>query len=110
TCALPIWGLANSVTFTAESRGLVATIATDRVLFETGSSQVGVEGQRIIGAIAPTLVRLTNPVLIEGYTDNVPLNSNGYTNWNLSTDRAVAVLQTLQTKIGRASCRDRVKK
>jgi len=98
--ALQAQGLANSVTFTVEPRGLVATIATDHVLFETGSSQVDAAGQQIIAAIAPTLVRLTNPVLIEGYTDNVPLNSNGRTNWNLSTDRAVAVLQTLQSAYG----------
>jgi chemotaxis protein MotB len=98
--ALQAAGLSSSVTFTVESRGLVATIATDRVLFDTGSFQVNAAGERIIAAIAPTLVRLTNPVLIEGYTDNVPLDSNGYTNWNLSTDRAVAVLQTLQTTYG----------
>jgi len=98
--ALQAQGLASSVTFTVESRGLVATIATDHVLFDTGAAQVNAAGQRIIAAIAPTLVRLTNPVLIEGYTDNVPLNSNGYTNWNLSTDRAVAVLQTLQSTYG----------
>lgn len=98
--ALQAAGLGSSVTFTVESRGLVATIATDHVLFDTGSAQITAAGQRIIAALAPTLVRLTNPVLIEGYTDNVPLNSNGYTNWNLSTDRAVAVLQTLQTTYG----------
>ncbi len=98
--ALQAQGLASSVTFTVESRGLVATIATDHVLFDTGAAQVNAAGQRIIAAIAPTLVRLTNPVLIEGYTDNVPLNSNGRTNWNLSTDRAVAVLQTLQSTYG----------
>ena len=98
--ALQAAGLASSVTFTVETRGLVATIATDHVLFDTGSFQVNAAGERIIAAIAPTLVRLTNPVLIEGYTDNVPLDSNGYTTWNLSTDRAVAVLQTLQTTFG----------
>lgn len=95
--ALNAQGLGADVSFSYTARGLVATIATDHVLFNTGSSQVSAPGQRIIGAIAPTLVRLNNPVLIEGYTDNAPLNSNGYTNWNLSTDRAVAVLQILQT-------------
>jgi chemotaxis protein MotB len=98
--ALQAQGLRGAVTFTVETRGLVATIATDHVLFDTGSSHVGAPGQRIIAAIAPTLARLTNPVLIEGYTDNTPLNTNGYTNWNLSTDRAVAVLETLQTDFG----------
>jgi len=93
-------GIAGSVTFTVESRGLVATIATDHVLFDSGSPHISPVGLRIIGAIATTLARLSNPVLIEGHTDNVPLNSNGYTNWNLSTDRAVAVLQILQADYG----------
>jgi chemotaxis protein MotB len=93
-------GIGNAVTFTVQPRGLEATISTDNVLFATGSSQVTPAGQKIIGAIAPTLKSLTNAVLIEGYTDNVPLNQNGYTNWNLSTDRAVAVLQILQTADG----------
>jgi chemotaxis protein MotB len=90
-------GFGSAVTFTVESRGLVATIATDHVLFDSGSPHISPTGERIIAAIGTTLARLTNPVLIEGHTDNVPLNSNGYTNWNLSTDRAVAVLQILQS-------------
>jgi chemotaxis protein MotB len=90
-------GFGSAVTFTVESRGLVATIATDHVLFDSGSPHISPTGERIIAAIGTTLARLSNPVLIEGHTDNVPLNSNGYTNWNLSTDRAVAVLQILQS-------------
>jgi chemotaxis protein MotB len=93
-------GFGNAVTFTVENRGLVATIATDHVLFDSGSPHISPAGERIIGAIGTTLARLSNPVLVEGHTDNVPLNSNGYTNWNLSTDRAVAVLQILQSGYG----------
>jgi chemotaxis protein MotB len=98
--ALEARGLGGAVTFTVESRGLVATIATDHVLFDTGSTRVSAAGQQIIAAIAPTLSGISNRVLVEGHTDNVPLNQNGYTNWNLSTDRAVAVLQILQGSFG----------
>lgn len=98
--ALAAVGLTSSVKFTLDSRGLVATIATDQVLFQTGSSQVSGEGQKIIGAIAPALTGIPNQILVEGHTDNVPLHANGYTNWNLSTDRAVAVLQLLQASFG----------
>jgi chemotaxis protein MotB len=103
--ALQAQGLGSAVTFTVESRGLVATIATDHVLFDTGSAHISASGERLIAAIAPTIARLSNPVLIEGHTDNVPLNSNGYTNWNLSTDRAVAVLQIFQSSFGIAPAR-----
>jgi len=103
--ALEARGLGSAVTFTVESRGLVATIATDHVLFDTGSTDVSAAGQQIVAAIAPTLAQISNPVLVEGHTDNVPLIRNGYTNWNLSTDRAVAVLQTLQASYGIAPTR-----
>jgi chemotaxis protein MotB len=103
--ALQAQGFGGAVTFTVESRGLVATIATDHVLFDSGSAHISAPGERIIAAIASTIARLSNPVLIEGHTDNVPLNSNGYTNWNLSTDRAVAVLQIFQSSFGIAPTR-----
>jgi len=39
-------------------------------------------------------------LMIEGYTDDLPLRRGGYDNWNLSTDRAVAVLKLLVDEHG----------
>ena len=89
-------GLQHQVSFRIEDEGLITAVATDRLLFRTGSAVISPYGRTIIGALAPTLTALTNEVLVEGHTDNVPLNDPGYNNWNLSTDRAVAVVRLLQ--------------
>src|SRR2546423_9028718 len=79
-------GLQDAVRFRHDPRGLVAAIATDQVLFETGSSAISARGREIASAIGPQLSHLTNEVIVEGHTDNLPLQRAGYNNWNLSTD------------------------
>ncbi len=93
--ALEDAGLAGAVDFEVNSRGLVIAIATDHVLFASGSAEFGSNGDAIVSAIAPTLATFNNEILVEGHTDTVPLDSYGYDNWNLSADRALAVLKAL---------------
>ena len=93
--ALEEAGLAGNVDFELTARGLVIAIATDHVLFSSGSAQFGSDGQAIVDAIAPTLATFNNDILVEGHTDTVPLDRAGYDNWNLSSDRALAVLKAL---------------
>lgn len=81
--------------FREDERGLILALATDDVLFATGSAAISPDGREIIAAIAPVLADIPNTVVIEGHTDTQPLDRGGYTNWNLSTDRAVAVLELL---------------
>jgi chemotaxis protein MotB len=88
-------GLSGAVDFEITSRGLVIAIATDHVLFASGSAEFDENGEEIIAAVAPTLATFNNEILVEGHTDTVPLDRNGYDNWNLSTDRALAVLKAL---------------
>lgn len=78
-----------------ENRGLVVSIATDDVLFGLGSTEIGDRGRQILGAVAEILGDFRNKVMIEGYTDDIPLRRGSYDNWNLSTDRAVAVLKVM---------------
>ncbi|WP_370326991.1 flagellar motor protein MotB [Euzebya sp.] len=78
-----------------DERGLVISISTDDVLFATGSAVLNPDGHTVLGEIAPVLLDAPNTVVIEGHTDDQPMNRGGYTNWNLSTDRAIAVLQHL---------------
>jgi chemotaxis protein MotB len=93
--ALDNAGLAGNVDFEITARGLVIAIATDHVLFASGSAEFGSDGDAIVAAIAPTLVTFDNQILVEGHTDTVPLDHAGYDNWNLSSDRALAVLKAL---------------
>lgn len=91
---------ADVAEFTIEQRGLIVSIASDDVLFQTGSTVLSDEGRRIIRAVAEPLRPAAVTVMIEGHTDNVPLARDGYTNWNLSTDRAVAVVTMMSAEVG----------
>lgn len=93
-------GYPGAVEITHDDRGLGVTIETDSVLFEVGSAQLTPMGDQIVAAVAPPLATVPNDVLLEGHADTTPLNRNGYTNWNLSTDRAVAVVNALIDRHG----------
>ncbi|NBC58420.1 MAG: OmpA family protein [Bacteroidetes bacterium] len=78
--------------------GKVYVSMENKLLFASGSWNVGREGQKAISELANVLAQ--NPdisVLIEGHTDNVPYGGNGplKDNWDLSTKRATEVLKLL---------------
>lgn len=63
----------------------------DGVFFATGRPAPSERGSEILTLIGSELGKLPFPVRIEGHTDAWPFrSSNGYTNWDLSTDRANA--------------------
>lgn len=93
--ALAEAGSADLVEHRREERGLVVTVASDNVLFALGSTDISVTGTRVIATVAEALGGLPNELLVEGHTDDLPLARGTYTNWNLSTDRAVAVLSRM---------------
>jgi chemotaxis protein MotB len=100
--ALEAADLAPFVEQRREERGLVVSVASDDVLFELGSTRIGPLGRQVIRVVSETLDGFPNPLLVEGHTDDVPLERPGYTNWNLSTDRAVAVLSRMIDRHGLA--------
>jgi len=59
-----------------------------RPLFETASGALTPEGAALVTAAAETLAPLSNPLSIEGHTDAFSLTAAGYSNWDLSSDRA----------------------
>lgn len=93
--ALRSEGLDTYVEKRRDERGLTVSIASDDVLFALGSTRLDSIGREVIRVVSEILEGFPNPVLVEGHTDDVPLDRAGYTNWNLSTDRAVAVLQLM---------------
>ena len=98
--ALDIAGIPAAADLNFDTRGLVVSIATDEVLFASGASAISPQGMEIIDVIAPILQEFDNQILVEGHTDNVPLNQGGYTNWDLSADRALALLKVLEGQHG----------
>jgi chemotaxis protein MotB len=93
-------GLEKSIRMTINQRGISVSIS-DQFLFESGSAELKVEGQRALYKIA-TLVRDAVPAIsVEGHTDAVPLNGGRYRdNWGLSSARAAAVASYLQSSAG----------
>lgn len=88
-------GLSDAAKFEMNERGLVVNIVTDKVLFDTGQAELRPDGRKVIDTIAPILKDVPNFMSIEGHTDDVPLTAANRSNWELSTDRAGAVLRTL---------------
>jgi chemotaxis protein MotB len=86
----------SSVLFDKEARGLVISIVTDKVLFDTGSTKLLPGGEKILDAIAPALQTSHHSLAVEGHTDNVPYSDGSkMDNWTLSGGRADAVLHRL---------------
>lgn len=95
SAALEAQGVRSSVAFDLSTRGLVVSIAADDILFASGSTTMADRGVEVIGRIAPVVAQFANEIRIEGHTDDTPLNRGTYSNWNLSTDRAIAIVNEL---------------
>ncbi|MDG1022812.1 MAG: OmpA family protein [Flavobacteriaceae bacterium] len=84
---------------TVEQRnGKVYVSMENKLLFKSGSWNVGGEGQKALSQLGTVLAE--NPdivVMIEGHTDNVPFSPKEAleSNWDLSTKRATAVVNIL---------------
>ncbi|KAA8996695.1 flagellar motor protein MotB [Affinibrenneria salicis] len=61
-----------------------------RPMFKTGSAQVEPYMSDILRAIAPILNDIPNKLSLSGHTDDIPYanGERGYSNWELSADRA----------------------
>ncbi|WP_346890193.1 OmpA family protein [Clostridium sp. UBA1056] len=65
----------------------------DSVLFDTGKAELRPESKTVLDKISDLIAKVDNDIIIEGHTDNLPINRPGMpNNWHLSTDRALSVL------------------
>ena len=89
-------GLETKIETAVSRRGLVVTVLTDKVLFDSGSAQLRPGADTLLDALARLLkTTVRNPIQVEGNTDNVPVSGQFPTNWELSTARASAVVRDL---------------
>ena len=71
--------------------------ANDSTFFDMGSAAPKPETEHILAAIASELGRLENAVIVEGHTDSRPYSrADGYSNWELSADRANAARRIME--------------
>ena len=88
-------GLQDKVSTVIRKRGLVIRLLTDGVLFDSGRAELKPRGDHVLAPLG-TLLRNEDghPVVVEGFTDTVPITSALYpTNWELSGARAARVVR-----------------
>jgi chemotaxis protein MotB len=70
----------------------------DALLFDSGSAALRPQAMPVVGEIARLIQGLpARPVTIEGHTDDVPISTRDFhSNWELSSQRAINVLNALQ--------------
>ncbi len=70
----------------------------ERVSFPSGSAELTEDARKILSEIAAQICGLPNKINIGGHTDSrIFPSANGYTNWELSTDRANAARRVLES-------------
>lgn len=88
-------------------KGVVYISLADNMLYKSGSYEINDRAAETLSKIAKIITDYKDyEVLIEGNTDNVPVNASAATmknirnNWDLSCLRASSVVQALQNKYG----------
>lgn len=76
-------------------RGLVIHLP-EFLFFETGEAQVRPQAEPLLSRLAELLRKIPNQVVVEGHTDNVPINTPQFpSNWELSVHRATNLVRYL---------------
>src|SRR5581483_1384741 len=89
---------AGKVQMQLEARGLVINLR-EAALFASGDDTVAPGSYSILAKIAAVIQGLPNQVHLEGHTDAIPIhNSRFRSNWELSSARAIAMLELLATR------------
>ena len=88
-------------------KGVVYISLADNMLYKSGSYEINDRAEETLGKIAKIIMDYSDyDVLIEGNTDNVPINTtaasmkNIRNNWDLSALRATSVVQYLINRFG----------
>lgn len=81
-----------------EKNGKVYVSMDEKLLFESGKTEVSPRGREALGELAKVLATEKDlNVMVEGHTDNVPLSGNGpiKDNWDLSVLRATSIVKII---------------
>jgi len=85
------------MTVTGEGLRIELLETEDGMFFESGNAQPSAHGTDLLAKLSQELGKLNNKVLLEGHTDAKPfVNTSGYSNWELSADRANAARRHMQ--------------
>lgn len=88
-------GLAAEVTVSMNKRGVFVDIK-EAILFDPGSANLKAGGEQVLQKLEGLVNDFENDLVIEGHTDDVPMSTAQFpSNWDLSTARAISVLDYL---------------
>lgn len=93
-------GFENNGLTIEQKNGKVYVSLDESLLFSSGSYAVGTKGIDVLKKLAKVLEQNQEiNILVEGHTDNVPLNGKGDVadNWDLSVKRATSVVKIITT-------------
>lgn len=86
-------GLTDSIKIREEDAGVVLQLS-ESILFDLGKADLKPESTQILDIISGLIPSISNEIMVQGHTDNVPISSAKYeSNWELSTARAVNVVK-----------------
>ncbi|MHA6327052.1 flagellar motor protein MotB [Roseivivax sp. CAU 1753] len=87
----------DNLRFSKTTEGLDVHIVDQpgEAMFASGSARINNETRLIIEGIAKALEGVESSLVIAGHTDALPFTSEGYDNWDLSSERANATRRVL---------------
>jgi chemotaxis protein MotB len=95
----PFQQMKEHVVMTVTGEGLRVELLEDAkgMFFQSASAEPTDYGKELMALLAAEIGKLPNKVTMEGHTDSKPYNGRGgYSNWELSTDRANAARRWMQ--------------
>jgi chemotaxis protein MotB len=76
--------------------GRMLLVLPNDILFDSGKTELKPEGKDALAKVAKVLAGMDRRFLVVGHTDNLPIKTRKFrSNWDLSTQRAVEVVQLL---------------
>ena len=85
------------ITVTGEGLRIELLEKQGGMFFDTGNADPSESGKELLTKLAEELGHMPNHVLIEGHTDAKPYTGHrGYSNWELSADRANSARRLMQ--------------
>ena len=87
----------NNLELQLVPQGLRILIRDDdeREMYSRGSARISPYFRHLLMALAPVFQRVENRVMISGHTDSTPFAGDNYSNWELSSDRAMMARRVL---------------
>lgn len=77
--------------------GSISFRISSELLFGSGQAELENAGLDVIDRLIPTLAANPHQILVEGHTDNIPIQTERFpSNWELSASRASSVVRYLQ--------------